>query len=55
MIKQETAFFDRHKTGELLSRLSSDTLTVSELLSVKFSDGVRSIISVSAGLTMMVC
>ncbi|XP_034240500.1 ATP-binding cassette sub-family B member 10, mitochondrial-like isoform X2 [Thrips palmi] len=53
MIRQETAFFDRHKTGELLSRLSSDTLTVSELLSVKFSDGVRSIISVSAGLTMM--
>lgn len=53
MIKQETAFFDRHKTGELLSRLSSDTLTVSELLSVKFSDGIRSIISVSAGLTMM--
>lgn len=53
MIRQETAFFDHRKTGELLSRLSSDTLIVSDLLSVKVSDGVRSVITTSAGLTMM--
>lgn len=54
MITQETAFFDHRKTGELLSRLSSDTLIVSDLLSVKISDGIRSTITTSAGLTMMV-
>ncbi|KAE8748625.1 ABC-transporter, subfamily B member 02 [Frankliniella occidentalis] len=53
MIRQETAFFDQRKTGELLSRLSSDTLILSDLLSTKVSDGLRSIISTSAGLSMM--
>lgn len=53
MIRQETAFFDKRKTGELLSRLSSDTVIVSDLLSTKVSDGIRSIITTSAGLTMM--
>ena len=54
MIKQETAFFDHRKTGELLSRLSSDTLVVSQVITTNVSDGIRSVITTSAGLTMMV-
>lgn len=56
---QDSYFFDvgpqrqGMKTGDLISRLSSDTQIISKSLSGNVSDGARSIISGLAGLTMM--
>jgi ABC-type multidrug transport system fused ATPase/permease subunit len=37
ILSQEIAFFDKNKTGELLSRLSSDTAKVSTFLPLSIS------------------
>jgi len=50
---QEVAFFDRNKTGELINRLSADTLVVSQAISQQISDGLRSTFMASAGIGMM--
>lgn len=56
---QDSYFFDvgpqkqGMKTGDLISRLSSDTQIISKSLSGNVSDGARSIISGIAGLSMM--
>ena len=54
IITQETAFFDRHRTGELINRLSADTALVSQSVTMNISDGLRSGIMVIAGSSMMV-
>lgn len=53
IISQETAFFDLHRTGELINRLSADTALVSQSVTMNISDGLRSGIMVVAGVTMM--
>ncbi|XP_065208672.1 ATP-binding cassette sub-family B member 10, mitochondrial-like [Planococcus citri] len=53
IISQETAFFDRHRTGELINRLSADTSLVSQSVTMNISDGLRSTIMVVAGVSMM--
>lgn len=54
IISQETAFFDKHRTGELINRLSADTSLVSQSVTMNISDGLRSSIMVAAGVSMMV-
>jgi len=52
--KQEIAFFDKNKTGELINRLSSDTTLVSQSVTMNISDGIRSTFMVASGVSMMV-
>lgn len=54
ILSQETAYFDRHKTGELINRLSSDCLIVSQTVTTNISDGLRSTIMVASGISFMV-
>ena len=53
IVKQETAFFDKNKTGELVNRLSADTQLVSLTLTQQVSDGLRSSMMSLAGVGMM--
>jgi ATP-binding cassette, subfamily B (MDR/TAP), member 10 len=54
VLKQEMAYFDKTRTGELLSRLSADTTLAGQALSQNLSDGLRSGIMATAGVSMMV-
>jgi ATP-binding cassette subfamily B (MDR/TAP) protein 10 len=54
IVKQEVAFFDKNKTGELVNRLSADTSLVSQSVTMNISDGLRSAVMVVAGVSMMV-
>ncbi|KAK4300115.1 hypothetical protein Pmani_027666 [Petrolisthes manimaculis] len=53
IMRQEIAFFDANKTGELINRLSADTSLVSQAVTSNISDGLRSIVMTSAGVSMM--
>ncbi|XP_065348132.1 ATP-binding cassette sub-family B member 10, mitochondrial [Cloeon dipterum] len=53
VLEQEMAFFDKTRTGELLSRLSADTTLAGQALSQNLSDGLRSVIMAAAGVSMM--
>jgi ABC-type multidrug transport system fused ATPase/permease subunit len=52
-IKQDMAFFDKNKTGELINRLSADAEVVGLSISQNLSDGLRSSIQAVAGIGMM--
>ncbi|CAG5126308.1 unnamed protein product [Candidula unifasciata] len=53
IMRQEIAFFDKTKTGELVNRLSTDTSVVAQSLSHNISDGLRSIFQALGGIGMM--
>lgn len=55
MINQESGWFDTKGTGELINRLSNDTYIIGNSLSQNLSDGLRSILTIVAGTTMMCC
>lgn len=55
IVKQEMAFFDKTKTGELINRLSTDTSLVGQSLTMNISDGLRSTAQAIGGVSMMVC
>ncbi len=50
---QNAEFFDANRVGDLISRLGNDTIIVGKSITVNMSDGLRSLVSASAGLTMM--
>jgi putative ABC transport system ATP-binding protein len=50
---QNAEFFDANKTGDLISRLSADTLIVGKAITYNLSEGIRSIISGAAGIGAM--
>ena len=50
---QNAEFFDANRVGDLISRLSSDTLIVGKSITQNLSDGLRSFVSGAAGLTLM--
>lgn len=54
IMRQETAFFDRTKTGEVINRLSADTILVGKAVTDNVSDGLRAITQAAAGVSMMV-
>lgn len=54
MLNQEPGWYDTKGTGELINRLSNDTTLVGNSLSQNLSDGLRSIITICAGTSMMV-
>ncbi|KAI8967937.1 P-loop containing nucleoside triphosphate hydrolase protein [Mycotypha africana] len=47
------AFFDKNRTGELISRLSTDTAIVGKSLTNNVSDGLRALATATAGSSMM--
>ncbi len=53
LLRQEIAFFDQRRTGELLNRLSADTATVQNAVSVNISEALRAITMVVAGITLL--
>ena len=50
---QDAEFFDANRVGDLISRLSSDTIIVGKSITQNLSDGLRSLISGGAGLCLM--
>ncbi|EMR09005.1 hypothetical protein PNEG_02780 [Pneumocystis murina B123] len=52
-LKHDLGFFDVNASGDLISRLSSDTAVVAKSLTQNVSDGLKYLITTIAGLTMM--
>ena len=50
---QDAEFFDANRVGDLISRLSSDTVVVGKSITQNLSDGMRALVSGSAGFVMM--
>jgi len=50
---QNAEFFDANRTGDLISRLGNDTIIVGKSITQNVSDGLRSLVSATAGLTLM--
>lgn len=50
---QNAEFFDANRTGDLISRLSSDTIIVGKSITQNLSDGLRSFVSGAAGFSLM--
>jgi ATP-binding cassette, subfamily B (MDR/TAP), member 10 len=54
IIRQDIAFFDRNKVGEIVSRLSSDAFMVGNSLSSNFGNGTRALFQILGTTGMMV-
>ena len=50
---QDAEFFDANRVGDLISRLSSDTIIVGKSITQNLSDGMRSLVSGGAGICLM--
>lgn len=50
---QNAEFFDANRVGDLISRLSSDTIIVGKSITQNLSDGLRSLVSGAAGCGLM--
>jgi putative ABC transport system ATP-binding protein len=50
---QDAEFFDANRVGDLISRLSSDTLIVGKSITQNLSDGLRAAVSGAAGFAAM--
>ena len=50
---QSPEFFDANKTGDLISRLGSDTVIVGKSITQNVSDGLRSFVTAVGGFTLM--
>jgi len=50
---QNAEFFDANRIGDLISRLSSDTIIVGKSITQNLSDGLRSLVSGAAGFGLM--
>ncbi|XP_004692999.1 PREDICTED: ATP-binding cassette sub-family B member 10, mitochondrial, partial [Condylura cristata] len=53
VLRQEVAFFDKTRTGELINRLSSDTALLGRSVTENLSDGLRAVAQASVGISMM--
>ncbi|XP_011542437.1 ATP-binding cassette sub-family B member 10, mitochondrial isoform X1 [Homo sapiens] len=53
ILRQEVAFFDKTRTGELINRLSSDTALLGRSVTENLSDGLRAGAQASVGISMM--
>ncbi|OXV09342.1 hypothetical protein Egran_02899 [Elaphomyces granulatus] len=50
---QDAEFFDANRVGDLISRLSSDTIIVGKSITQNLSDGLRAAVSGVAGFSLM--
>ena len=53
IVGQEVAFFDSRRTGELVSRLASDTTVLQATVTVNASMALRNVVLLVGGLTLM--
>lgn len=53
-MRQEIGFFDKNKTGEIISRLSSDAAMIGNSVTFNVSDGLRSLAQAGGSIGMMV-
>ena len=53
LLSQETAFFDAQRTGELTSRLASDTTVLQQAVTANISMALRNGVSVLGGLSLL--
>jgi ABC transporter fused permease/ATP-binding protein len=53
ILDQEIAFFDKEKTGDLTSRLASDTATLQGTVSANISYGLRNFIQMAGGIVLL--
>ena len=53
ILDQEVGFFDQRRTGELTSRLSSDTAVLQSAVSANISIGLRSLAQIVGGLAFL--
>nr|XP_019809553.1 PREDICTED: ATP-binding cassette sub-family B member 10, mitochondrial [Bos indicus] len=53
VLKQEVAFFDKTRTGELINRLSADAALLGRSVTENLSDGLRAGAQASVGIGMM--
>ena len=54
VVSQEIAFFDKEKSGELITRLATDTSLVSRAITDNISDGLRASAQAVGGISLMV-
>ncbi|HZF48128.1 MAG TPA: ABC transporter transmembrane domain-containing protein [Polyangiaceae bacterium] len=54
LVDQEIAFFDERRTGELVSRLASDTAVLQNAVSINISMGLRFLASVVGGVGFLI-
>jgi ATP-binding cassette subfamily B protein len=54
LMTQEIAFFDERKTGELTTRLASDTTILQNAVSVNISMALRFFVTVAGGIGMLI-
>lgn len=53
IIRQDIVFHDKNRSGELISRLSTDTVVVGKTLTNNVADGLRSLVMSITGLGAM--
>jgi ABC transporter fused permease/ATP-binding protein len=53
IVSQEIAFFDQRRTGELTSRLLSDTSVLQSAVSVNISMGLRNVVGAVGGVALL--
>jgi ATP-binding cassette subfamily B protein len=53
ILRQEIAFFDERRTGDLLSRLSADTSVLQNAVSVNVSQGLRNLATAIGGVVLL--
>ncbi|CAN2390728.1 ATPase activity [Pristimantis euphronides] len=53
LMTQEVGFFDQTRTGEVINRLSSDTILIGRSVTENLSDGLRALAQASVGVGMM--
>uniref|UniRef100_A0A1I7S7I3 ABC-type antigen peptide transporter n=1 Tax=Bursaphelenchus xylophilus TaxID=6326 RepID=A0A1I7S7I3_BURXY len=53
LIKQDVAFFDWHKTGEITSRLTADTQTMSDTVALNINVFLRNIVQMGGSMIFM--
>ena len=53
LVSQEVAFFDGQRTGDLQSRLASDTASLQGLLSAQLSTALRNVVQVIGALALL--
>lgn len=53
ILRQDMSFFDKNRSGELISRLAVDTAVVGKSITNNISDGLRAVATATVGSTMM--
>jgi ATP-binding cassette subfamily B (MDR/TAP) protein 9 len=53
LVKQDVAFFDIHKTGEITSRLTADTQTMSDTVALNVNVFLRNIVQMGGSMLFM--